>query len=645
MTTDAFGAERPASGWRTQVLGATSIACLWMLFRPYAGIVHDAPIYVGRALADLSPHSVGLEFAFLHDGQSQFSLFPRLLAWLVRQVGVSVAAETVAAVGLLLWVLAAAYLLSRFFRGVGLWAALACLAALPGDYGGHGVFSWAEAFATPRIFGEAASLAALALLMDGRRAAAACLLAVGLSLHPLMALPAGAAGGVYLGLSDRRWLLLFPVALILGVAAALWGAPVAGRLFQGIDREWLFVLEQRVPYLFPTRWPAVSWSLVVCQATTLALARREASPKLRRLIDAIVVVGALGVLVGAASSTLLIVQLQLWRAAWLASFLAAALFAACAAGLWRRGAASRATVVMLAAAWVGRETLSFAAFSCAVALVLAFVPRAKTLPPLALRLIWIYGLLAVAVLSLIDIGHLFRMREALAFGPWLAAPAVFSTSAVRLGLTAIAVWAILRRNPLRTPAWAALTATMAAAAGVVLCSQLWDARAPFVRMLETKAGAPPLAATLGAGSVEWLDTSLDISGNSWLLTGAPEWWSLRQGAGAVFDRQLAVEWERRFKVLSGAGLVASDLDRLVRPPTDRPPVVSESGVRQACRANDGPTWIVAPTWRVEPRALPKSTAVWRSPAPYFVPEPAGGRTVAVWTYAIFSCAKLRSPSM
>jgi hypothetical protein len=209
-------------------------------------------------------------------------------------------------------------------------------------------------------------------------------------------------------------------------------------------------------------------------------------------------------------------------------------------------------------------------------------------------------------------------------------------------LAAIAVWFFLRQGPVRAPAWARLAA-VAAIPIAALGSQLWDARSPFARMVESRAAAPPLAARFGRGGVEWLDSSRDISGQSWLLTGAPEWWSLRQGAGVVFDRQLAVEWERRFRVLAGAGLVADDLDRLVRPQTEPSPAVSESGVRRVCGADDGPAWIVAPTYRVDPPALLKSAAIWRSPAPNFVPGPAGGRSIAVWTYAIFSCAALREP--
>jgi hypothetical protein len=47
---------------------------VFVLSRPYRGIVQDAHIYMGRALADLDPNGVGRDLMFVH-GQFGFSLF------------------------------------------------------------------------------------------------------------------------------------------------------------------------------------------------------------------------------------------------------------------------------------------------------------------------------------------------------------------------------------------------------------------------------------------------------------------------------------------------------------------------------------------------------------------------------------------
>jgi len=627
-------ADGSAAGgvWSSRVAAVAALAAVWALLRPYAGIVHDARIYIGRALADLSPRTVGLDYAFLHDGQSRFSLFPRIAEGLVSALGPGPAAELLSGVGLVLWVAAAAFLFSRFFKGSALWGALVCLAVLPAGYGGYDVLSWAEALATPRVFAEAASLAALGFLFDGRRLAAAALFVLALVLHPLVAGPVAAAGVAVLAMTDRRWWLLFPLGLAAGLGAALAGLPVAERLLRTPDPQWLAVLELRSPYLFPARWPPAAWALMICQATTLALAWREASEPLRRLIVAAAAVAVAGVATAALAPSLLVVQVQPWRAAWLGSALAAGLFALCAAGLWRRGPAGRAAVAVLAAAWIGHASLAMAAFASGLALILALVPRAQSLPPWALRLAWPYLFVVGGGMGAVEVWHLLRSSAGLPVDAWLSAPAAASTLIVRAALVALAVRVTLAAPT--APARRLLTA--AAAVAAVAAGLAWDARPAFVRMSDSAAQVPPLAQTLTGGEVLWLG---DL-GSSWLVTGAPEWWSLRQGAGGLFDRDLALEWRRRFDVLVAAHLVRRDVDFAAVGSLDGQPAVQASGLRQVCASPGGPAWIVAPIERLEPAALAETVSVWRPAARDIVAAPTGGRLTQVSGYAIFSCARL-----
>jgi len=623
------------SGWALRFAGVASLAALWALLRPYVGIVHDSRIYIGRALADLSPHTIGLEYAFVHDGQSRFSLFPRLIDRLVVAMGAGQAALLVTAAGLALWVVAAAYLFSRVLRGPALWAALVCLAAFPAGYGGHDIFTWAEAFATPRIFAEAASLTALGLILDGRRLTAAIALAVGAALHPLVALSAAAASVMLLGFADRRWWLLFPAAMLAGLGAALLGAPVVDRLLQTIDPQWLAVLQHRSPYLFPPSWLPANWALVVCQAATLVLAYRGAPPTLRRLILATGVVGVLGVAAAALVPSLLIVQLQLWRATWLASVLAAGLFAFCAANLWRGGNAQRAALAILAAAWIGQTSLPMAAFGAGVAILLAVLPRAETAPRWALGLAWPYLIFIAAGMGGIEIWHVLRSAAGLPVEAWLSAPAVASTTLLRAGLVAFAIWRALR-PPGAQPGWRSWALAAAGAAAAVGGCLTWDARPAFAKLAEARHGAPILASVLAGGSVMWLGDR----GSSWLLTGEPEWWSARQGAGTLFDRELALEWARRVRLLSRAQLVRPDAEFLGSQGQGVLPAVRLPGLLMLCGTPQAPAWIVAPIERVDPAALVRASSVWRPTARDVAPDATGERLTSVSAYAIFSCARL-----
>jgi len=633
MTAEPIEAKAGRAGWSPRFVAVASLAAVWALSRPYAGIVHDARIYVGRALADLAPRTIGLDYAFLHDGQSQFSLFPRVFAQLVSALGPGPAAQLLSGLGLVLWVAAAAWLFSRFLKGSALWGALVCLAVLPAGYGGHGVLSWAEPFATPRIFAEAASLAALGMALDGRRIAAATLFALALALHPLVALPAAAVAVAWLGMSDRRWWVLFPLGLLALLGAALAGLPLADRLLQAPDAQWLAMLELRSPYLFPARWPAASWALAICQATTLALAWRDAVAPLRRLVAVAALAAVAGVLTTVAAPSLLVIQVQPWRAAWLGSLLAAGLFALCGAALWRRGPAARAALAMLATAWVGHDSLPMAAFGCGLSLLLAFVPRARALPPWALRLSWPYLFVVATGMGAIDVWHLLRSGAGLPLEAWLSAPVAASTIAVRAALVALAVRLTLAPPSTRLDRRPRLFVA-AAAAAVAAGGLCWDARPAFARMVESRA--PPLAATLAGGSVLWLG---DL-GSSWLITGAPEWWSIRQGAGGLFDRQLALEWRRRFDLLAGAHMIRPDIAFGGSGGLAGEPRVGAPGLQEVCGSRGGPAWIVAPVERVEPASLTRAISVWQPAAQDVVAGPSGGRLIRLSGYALFSCSRL-----
>jgi len=157
-------------------------------------------------------------------------------------------------------------------------------------------------------------------------------------------------------------------------------------------------------------------------------------------------------------------------------------------------------------------------------------------------------------------------------------------------------------------------------------------------MSESAGRAPPLARTLAGGEVLWLG---DL-GSSWLLTGAPEWWSLRQGAGGLFDRDLALEWRRRFGVLTAARLVRQDVDFAAVGGLEGQPVVGRSSLRQVCASPGGPAWIVAPVERLEPAAVAEAASVWRPSARDIVPAPSDGRMTQVSAYALFSCSRLAS---
>jgi hypothetical protein len=83
---------------------------IFLLSRPYQGIVQDGYIYIGRALADLDPNGVGKDMMYVHDGQFGFSLFRYIAKELVAIFGAAAAAKTLAFSAAAAWFVGAAAL-------------------------------------------------------------------------------------------------------------------------------------------------------------------------------------------------------------------------------------------------------------------------------------------------------------------------------------------------------------------------------------------------------------------------------------------------------------------------------------------------------------------------------------------------------
>jgi hypothetical protein len=73
----------------------------FLLSRPYLGIVQDAYVYMGRALADLDPGGVGRDLMFVHDGQFGFTLFRFVAKAMAKSFGLAITAKTLAAMAAL----------------------------------------------------------------------------------------------------------------------------------------------------------------------------------------------------------------------------------------------------------------------------------------------------------------------------------------------------------------------------------------------------------------------------------------------------------------------------------------------------------------------------------------------------------------
>lgn len=579
---------------------------MWLVTRPYFGIIHDSPIYLGRVLADADPGGLGRDLVFSHDGQSGFTVFGLILAPAVRLWGAEGAMMGISFIGLLAWFACAAALFSRVLRGPALLAALVGLALIDTDYGGYGVFGVGEQFATPRVFAEAASMLALAAALDRRWISSALVLAAAGLLHPLMAAPAAAVWFLMLAQADRRLLALPVIGVIVLLAGATLGLPVAERLFTVVDADWLRVMERRVPYLFPSLWRSGDFASLAFQVTAVTLAASVATDRWRTLLLASIIVVVAGFVVSIAMPTLLVVQLQFWRAQWLVATLAAGATPWLAAKLSKGDGRESAVAGFIIAALLVQDQPLVCGALCVAALVTRFVQRPAG-----------GGLLKTAAWTLAGCGlawtfvvHGAVLIKRASSSDYSLADLRFDLVAIVSPLVIVLMIALLRRMPKPWPRRIRWASVAVGALALPIGVAAWDARTGFEQALEAKRGALQLQAKLPQGDVLWLDRPEFL----YLLTARPAWWSHLQGAPSVFNRDLALESGRRQEVLARAGVAWTPAPFGEQTPQPQEQFDARA-FKAICSDQRPPVAVVAGLSRVARSLRQSADAVWSPSVP------------------------------
>jgi hypothetical protein len=628
-------AQDAQSSWRAPAVFAALVACVALL-RPYTGIVGDSALYIGGALAALDPQGIGQDPMWRLDGQMRFSLFPMLLRHLVAFLGAERAALAVAAFGLFLWSVALVALARALAGRANAVAVVLACAGFSATYNSHASVYFGEPIATPRVFAEAAVLAALAAMLAGRAGLAALLASLAALLHPVMALSGVGVIFVFHALSDRRWLVAGLAIAVLLLGASLLGAPVLDRLTTRIDPQWFALLRGPDDYLFPTTWPERFWALTAQRGVTAALAAAVAQGATRRLFVAILVVAAaamaLTLVFGDLCPLLLVAQAQPWRAGWLLALAAAAGFALCGVTLWREGPASRIILALLALSWL-IDSSAAGALVAGVALALRVARVDLTRYAAAGRWLWI----GVGLLSLFEIVVNYRLAAAFTDAApagarpppfWLMLGGHVLTVPIALLGVALAVSPPLRIAPRR------LAAASAAFCLVVAASwrQEWDA----YRMALARSGRQSdLVELLSSrpGPILWLGGNQE----AWIWAGRPNWAAGVQGNAIIYSRELTFVWFERMGALIDAGWLADGgtIPRALSKPDPLYPDMSPDKRARFCARADAPAWILAP---VPSQSAAAGAMIWRAPAKRFAFDPNQGSMIGVDLLAIHPCA-------
>lgn len=630
----AWAAKPPAGAaaarWTAGKLALLLV--LWIVAHPYYGIVHDARYYTLQALQASGSGAYADDLFFKYGSQDRYTFFTALYGPLVGWLGPGQAHLAAYAAGQLFWFAAMIWLLRTLLEPrAALLAALGAILLNP-HYGSSAIFQYGEVFVTPRLYAEALVLCAMALLFRGRALlSAAGLLAAGL-LHPLMAV---AGAGVFaLEVGRRLWRAPRPAqrwaglagVILLAAALAAYGLASGrfGRATASFDKAWFALIYGRSAYAFLARWSPTDWVQVLAAAASLLSgAAVLARPRLALLAALATAAGGLafGFLGGDLGRNVLVVNLQLWRALWLATLLANAALGALIARtqhgafakelLWGAllvGFAAHfaplnglvqavPTIVGLAVFWFERRTgralpgIARLAAGLAVALCLGWAALVGAIASLVDGWGWVPGaLIAAAALAL------------------LAAP-LPRPGGGRLGLAAGAALALL----------ALATA---------------DFRSGWQRFTEAPGVPDDLRRlTETRGGLYWEADPTFV----WVKLRRADFYACEQGTGAMFYRGTAAEFASKSAVMSRLDTADfGDNSQLFCPAKADAKAFgpTASGLRQVCRAYRDLDVLV-----LDEPVAGLTGQTWRAPASKTVMTARGRR--AIDRFHVYRCGGLR----
>ncbi|WP_457354852.1 hypothetical protein [Roseateles sp. P5_D6] len=617
---------------RLYLLSAVFSIFAWtLLAHPYQGLWHDGVLYFGQALLHSRAPQLGHDVFFAAGSQDQYSIYAHVMAPLYVHLGQAASHISVLLTSWLLMAGAVWMLLKRFdaTKACRLWGLLAFSVMSP-IYGGGWVFSYGEPFVTARSFAEPLLLWSLVALLANQKGAALALQMLAVVFHPLMTLPILALSWCYLAAADRRWLWLLcaiPIVPILSVAGV---SPWNG-LLKAYDPYWWSLVDTGNSEVALGNWTlADGFTVVLDLGVLVSSARLRPSDAWTRLLFAVVIttVGLLSLAAFGVDAwhSVLLTQLQVWRAHWIAHLMAMALAPWLIARLWQLGGLWKASSCALALALLnshigtshGGATLLLWALTSAAAWRLRHVSRTTIVLSCSTILLCTIGLSVYQLDDLLqqqawqfpDAGWGDRFIKFAAF-PTVVAPCF-----------AALLFVASRRQS------GALLAASASALLVLASLMSWDQRPDLVRAVESPpTSVHPFNAHIPIqATVYWPNQLVPV----WGLLERSSHYSQQQGAGVLFNRDTALIYgprreayrlidEDRKKCRTGAVL---GRDRVALSYCDMP---TEQRLVTLCLQPDAPDFLVLMN-----RLKPQPLATWQPPAQRDLPQ----------TYVLYTCSQL-----
>lgn len=315
--------------------------------RPYANIEHDTRLYSVQVLNQVEDGIYNDDLFFRYGSQDRFSIFSKVMAPLVRTMGLQPAFFLVYLLGnaVVLWGMICLVRRLCDDRVLAV-VSLVYLVVTPLNYGGQYILAVHENFLTPRLLTVGLVLLALDKVLESRFALALAFLVPAALLHPLMA-----AGGWLIWLGAFLWAKLggrntvFAVvacSVLVGVVLAL--PSVAGRFLGTMDEGWREMIRVASSFNFPSEWDLRDWiNIALCGlglgAGVVCFYRSEAAASSRFCAVAAFVglAAVLGTMIAATLPYALLFQGQPYRALWILKVLQVPLCAMLVVRLWSTG--------------------------------------------------------------------------------------------------------------------------------------------------------------------------------------------------------------------------------------------------------------------------------------------------------------------
>jgi hypothetical protein len=659
----ATGAPRAArssvvSSWeRTRTLESVAVtmlllAALWLLMRPYTGIVHDARLYLLQGLLHLYPSTFADDLFFKFGSQDGFQIFGVLLAPALARFSPETINLTLTLIGEVAWIAGAATLASVIYPEWRMRAlAVGLLFALPSAYAGASIFHYGEGFFTPRPFAEAAILFAIAACLRERWLLCAFACAASLVAHPLMAAP-----GIFLifcmfASRNWRWWLVpaFGCAAILILCLA--GIEPFIRLKATMSGAWLEAVMHRSPGDFFAEWMLWDVARLLLQGGIVAVAIRSITPLERRLAIATgltITAGALATAIGDdLLHNVLIIDFQPTRVFWLFSFFANLLAGAALFRLFVQRSRARwhfaAALVIYALFSFVMDYLAIVAFvPLAIAVALVWTEHKEWWNKRLVRCAAFSVTLITAEIGIVLLGMTLLITA--------KNPQGYFTFVVLAGFCIVCgAAALLSNRRIRAAAVLSLVA-ICLSISVADRRDSWerfiDASAPMsspAMPAETQAKLANLVRMIGdAKQIYWEDTtSLSTNSFMWFVLGRPVYWSCLQSSGIMFYEKTAMEYRR-----IGAALRYLDTDDFIPSfclpranPNQHGPVAIWQIIEACQRLPDlDMLWLLTKVPDYDPPS-------WEAPAFQLHYDPTSDSFKRLDTWYEYDCRKLRSQPM